>query len=86
MLVDFGSTDVLQEWVVENFEKEINEGYFEYYYTEELKEWHASVAKNTSHMLSYHDIVVNLDCDNYTGLNGGMFVIKKILKYECKLL
>jgi hypothetical protein len=81
VLVDFGSTDGLQEWVVENFMDEIEEGYLRYYYTEELSFWHTSIAKNTSHVLAMNDIVVNLDCDNFTGKNGGLFVIENMIKY-----
>lgn len=81
VLVDFGSTDGLRDWIVSNFMHEIESGYLKYYYTEELKEWHVSVAKNTAHMLADNRILVNLDCDNYTGRNGGAFVINTMMKY-----
>lgn len=81
ILVDFGSTDGLQEWITLNFMDEIDEGYLKYFYTEELMYWHASVAKNTAHMLSNNNILVNLDCDNYTGFNGGVFILNNMLKY-----
>jgi GT2 family glycosyltransferase len=81
VLVDFGSTDGLQEWIAENFEQEIQEGYLKYYYTEELKDWHDSIAKNTAHILSESDILVNLDCDNFTGKDGGKFVLDNMIKY-----
>jgi glycosyltransferase involved in cell wall biosynthesis len=81
ILVDFGSTDGLQEWIQENFTSEIKDSYLKYYYTEELVEWHASVAKNTSHIFARNEILVNLDCDNFTGKDGGLFIIKNMLKY-----
>jgi len=81
VLVDFGSTDGLQEWVAANFSNEIAEGYLTYCYTEELPSWHTSIAKNTSHLLANNAIVVNLDCDNFTGKDGGLFVIDRMLKY-----
>ena len=81
ILVDFGSTDGLQEWIITNFEKELDEGYLKYYYTDELKKWHSSIAKNTAHNLANNDIVVNLDCDNFTGTDGGLFVINKMKEY-----
>ena len=80
VLVDFGSTDGLQEWVAENFVQEIEEGYLKYYYTEEMKTWHNCIAKNTTHILANNQIVVNLDCDNFTGKNGGLFVIDAMIK------
>lgn len=81
VLVDFGSTDGLREWVLSTFVNELNEGYLSYYYTDELPNWHASVAKNTAHLLASNNFLVNLDCDNYTGKFGGKFVIKNFMKY-----
>jgi predicted glycosyltransferase involved in capsule biosynthesis len=81
ILVDFGSADGLKEWVLENFKQEIEEGYLKFFYTEELEHWHASVAKNTAHVLSESDVVVNLDCDNFTGKDGGKFVLDNMLEY-----
>jgi hypothetical protein len=80
VLVDFDSKDGLREWIVNNFKKELNEGYLKYYFTEELPYWHVSVAKNTAHLCASNEILVNLDCDNFTGWNGGKFVIRQFLK------
>ncbi len=81
ILVDFASDDGLQQWVLDNFVKEIEEGYLKYFFTKQLPYWHVSIAKNTSHILAKNNILVNLDCDNYTGYNGGLFVIENMLKY-----
>jgi len=81
VLVDFGSDDGLQEWIIENFMTEIEEGYLKYYYTEELKVWNEFIAKNTSHILATNDIVVHLDCDHFTGKNGGRILMEKMKKY-----
>jgi glycosyltransferase involved in cell wall biosynthesis len=86
VLVDLGSTDGLQNWVLSDFAQELNEGYLKYYYTGEMKNWHASVAKNTSHYYAGGDFLVNLDCDNFTGRNGGYFVYEKLKRYGPKLL
>ena len=75
ILVDFAGTDGLREWVLENFQAELISGYLKYYYTEELPLWHASIAKNTAHLCTSGEILVNLDCDNFTGPWGGMFVL-----------
>lgn len=80
ILVDFGSTDGLKNWVLNNFQDDLLSGYLKYYYTEELPNWHASIAKNTAHRLVTHEILVNLDCDNYTGYHGGQFVIRQFLQ------
>lgn len=79
VLVDFGSTDGLREWVLSNFKNELDTGFLRYYYTEEMTYWNASVAKNTAHLLAKNDILVNLDCDNYTGYEGGQFVIERFV-------
>lgn len=84
ILVDFGSTDGLYSWITNNFKHKMEEGYLKYYYTDELPYWHCSIAKNTSHLLAKNKILVNLDCDNYTGYNGGRFVIRQWLKHHEK--
>ena len=86
VLVDFGSTDGLRDWIVEHFRNELKENYLKYYYTDELPFWHCSIAKNTSHLLAKNEILVNLDCDNYTGYNGGRFVIRQWLKHREKIV
>lgn len=75
ILVDFGSTDGLKEYILENFKDEINSEYLKFYYTDELKYWHSPIAKNTSHLLGNGKYLVNLDCDNFTGINGADFLI-----------
>lgn len=86
ILVDFGSTDGLHDWILENFKDEISDGYLKYYYTEKLPFWHASIAKNTAHLLANNEILVNLDCDNYTGYHGGEFVLRQFLQYPRAML
>jgi len=86
VLVDFDSKDGLHDWILENFQIELNEGYLKYYFTSELPYWHVSVAKNTSHIFASNDILVNLDSDNYTGKNGGKFVIKEFMKANKNLV
>lgn len=80
VLIDFASNDGLKNWITGNFKKELNSGYLKYYYTEKLSDWHASIAKNTAHFYANNDILVNLDCDNYTGYRGGNFVMQQFIK------
>lgn len=82
ILVDFGSTDRLRPWLKKHFTKYLECGFLKYFYTNELPYWHASIAKNTSHILADGIIVTNLDCDNYTGHLGGEFVIEKFLNQK----
>ncbi len=86
VLVDFGSTDGLQCWIMDNFRDSIKEGYLKYIFTDELSNWHMSIAKNTAHLFASGEIVVNLDCDNYTGQSGGKFVKKCFAKYKNEIV
>ena len=81
ILVDFGSVDGLREWVLDHFQPELATGYLKYFYTNELLLWHASIAKNTAHRCASGDILVNLDCDNFTGSWGGNYVMKAFARY-----
>lgn len=86
ILVDFDSHDGLRDWVLTNFSEELASGYLKFFHTAELPSWDCSVAKNTSHYLATGTILVNLDCDNYTGKNGALFVLKQFSIYGPKLL
>lgn len=81
VLVNFGSNDGLHEYVLENFSRELSEGYLSYYHTDSMSYWHSSIAKNTAHSCATGDILVNLDCDNYTGKDGGKHVIKQFVDF-----
>lgn len=82
VLVDFGSNDGLKEWIIENFQTYLARKYLIFLYTDEMPFWHASIAKNTSHYYANNEILVNLDCDNYTGYRGGRFLINKFRDFE----
>lgn len=86
ILVDFGSKDGLKEWVLSNFSEELRSGYLQYFYTDTLTAWHASIAKNTAHYFANGEVVMNLDCDNYTGSRGGEFVMEQFDKFGNNLL
>jgi hypothetical protein len=75
VLVDFDSNDGLREWVLKHFKNELTEGYLKYFFTKELMGWHASIAKNTAHLLASGNVLTNLDCDNFTGKSGAQFVL-----------
>ena len=80
VLVDF-STPGLQRYVAKHFKSELADGYLRYFLCTELTHWHASVAKNTSHRVAQGEILVNLDCDNFTGVRGGRFVGQVFRKF-----
>jgi hypothetical protein len=82
VLVDFDSRDGLKEWVKENFKSALAEGYLKYFFTNSLPYWHASIGKNTAHLYAAGEIVTNLDCDNFTGPNGGQFILDCFNNYK----
>ena len=86
LLMDVNSKDGFRNWIREqNLEKYIECNYLRYYETDILNQWHASIGKNTATHQAHGEIVVTLDCDNYTGYRGGRFVITQFEKndYNC---
>ncbi len=65
VVVDFNSTDGLEDWVKENMMEYIESGRLVYYKTEPIKFWDMSYCKNVCHLLADGEIVNNLDADNY---------------------
>lgn len=81
ILVDFGSADDVDGWVSQTFSEALATGYLKYFKASGLDEWHASVAKNTVHAQASGAILMNLDCDNFTGPNGADYVIDAFEKH-----
>lgn len=80
-VVDFGSTDTTQEWLLRRCQAAIDCGLLVVYASDQLPFWHASVAKNTSHMVATEDILVNLDGDNLIGPGFPIDVVKHFFEY-----
>jgi len=77
VFLDCGGNEGLTEWIAENYRYELEKGFLSYYYCD-MKYWHSSIAKNTAHKLGRGEYLVNLDCDNFCGIRGGEWVLKKI--------
>ena len=67
-VVDFGSNDGTLCFLMQDCRAAIDVGLLSVYRCRE-QYWHASLAKNTSHMVSFEDILVNVDGDNIVGQN-----------------
>lgn len=82
VVVDFIQDNNFELWtfVKENFAEDLESGYLKYFSTRKLPYFHASIAKNTAHRLALGKILVNLDCDNFTGPNGGGVVLDLFAK------
>ena len=77
ILVNFNSVDGLEDYINNNNEikKYLVTKQLKYFNCEKLKYWHSSIAKNIAHNYASGNILVNLDCDNFIGENGGDFII-----------
>ena len=88
-LVDCGSTDGSLEWVLRHCRAAIEEGVLQVYTVgDRMPFWHASVGKNTAHMVADEDILVNVDNDNFIGKDFPVDVVTRmdsgyrVLQYE----
>lgn len=86
VLVDFNSEGGLKDWLFSTCQSALESNYLKYIYTESIDIWHAPIAKNTAHNHASGEFLVNLDGDNFTGKNGGAFVLEQFEKYGQDLL
>ena len=85
ILMDFHESDEVMHWIKETFPKEIGQGYLKYFRAK-MQGWSAPLAKNTAHYVASGIILTNLDCDNFTGREGGRFVLEQYYKEESNLM
>lgn len=67
VLVNYNSSDDLDDWVRQSLMKYIELGVVKYYKTNLPDHWDMSHAKNVSHRLAQGEIICNLDPDNFLG-------------------
>ena len=67
VLLDYNSSDGLENWVMENLQRYISSGRLIYYRTVEPRYFHRSHARNLAFRLASGEIVCNVDADNFTG-------------------
>ncbi len=65
------------EWIRNNFKSEINSGYLKYFVSDKMRNFHASIAKNTSHINASGLYLFNLDADNYITPKEVDFLLKE---------
>jgi len=66
-VVDFDSNDDTLDFLLTACRAAIDVGLLKVYTSDQLPFWHASIAKNTAHMVAREDILVNVDCDSLVG-------------------
>ena len=74
VLLDYNSTDGLEEWVKE-LQYYIDTGILVYYRTEEPLNYHRTHSRNMAFRLSTGDIVCNLDADNFLGEGFASYIL-----------
>jgi hypothetical protein len=65
VLVDYGSTDGLSEWIWGGFREEIAGGRLVFFEVKNKVAWNSPRAKNLAHRLSRGAYLFNLDADNF---------------------
>ncbi|PIB35716.1 hypothetical protein BFP72_10080 [Reichenbachiella sp. 5M10] len=75
ILTDFNDDETIKNWIFDNFKSYLEDGYLKYFHSPDMPKFHMSAAKNACHNMGQGAILVSLDCDNYTGKNGGQFVL-----------
>lgn len=77
ILVNYGSTDDLDDFVLTELKEHLQSGILKYYRYPSAGPWHSCKAKNISHALADGDILFNLDCDNFIS----PILCKELLEY-----
>lgn len=89
VLLDYHSTDGLDQYIKDNYKNELDSGKLKYYKLDTpLNGFDMALAKHISHTLATGDVLFNLDADNFVGdtinelknLKDGTVLIPKIVK------
>jgi glycosyltransferase involved in cell wall biosynthesis len=67
LIMDYNSSDGLEQWIKEEMQKAINSSRLTYYKTTFPKFYDRSHSRNLAFNLATGDIICNLDADNFTG-------------------
>lgn len=74
ILLDYNSTDGLDHFIKDNFQKHLQSGRLIYYKCNTEQSFKRSHSRNMAFRLANGDIVCNLDGDNYAGEDFGKYV------------
>lgn len=65
VLVDYDSKDGLEDYILNNHKKDIDDGRLKYIRIYDQSYYNCPIAKNIAHYYADGEYVVNLDCDNF---------------------
>ncbi len=74
VLLDYNSSDGLEEWVKNNMGQYLESGILKYYRTEEPVFFDRTHSRNLLFKLATGDIISNVDADNYTGIGYAAYL------------
>lgn len=74
VLLDYNSTDGLEEWIKENFDHHITTGRLVYYKTNKPQTWNPSHSKNVAFKLATGEIVCNIWADYIAGKGFAKYI------------
>jgi len=74
ILLDYNSSDGLEDWVYTNMKNEIESGLLVYFKTLDPIHFNRSHSRNMMFKLATGDIICNIDADNFTGKNFAHYI------------
>jgi len=82
VLLDYNSTDGLEQWVQHTMQAHINSGILVYYKTTDPEVYHRSHSRNMAFRLANAKILCNLDADNFLGKGFAAFIIQEFATHD----
>ena len=76
VLLDYNSTDGLEQWCAANLKPYIDSGFLHYYKTTEPTAYNRSHSRNMAFRLAHAEIVCNLDADNFLGKEFAEYMLE----------
>ncbi len=80
VLLNYHSTDGLEEWISESFREYIHQGVLSYYYTTQPVYFQPAHARNMAIRLATGDVVSVVDADNYTGPGYAYYLADTVVR------
>lgn len=74
LILDYNSSDGLEEWMHQEMKAYINSGLLSYYRTAEPEYFKRSHSRNMAFRLAGNSIICNVDADNYTGKDFAFYI------------
>ncbi len=78
VVLDYNSQDGMQEWILENFQDEIDSGRLRYFHFADSEYFRFSHSRNLAFRLSRGRIVCNVDADNFAGRDFAFYVAENM--------